>query len=217
MAMRKLVKIEDTLQGVEQFREKIRYTGLVTPAKSANPTTSEFSCDVLVTVGGGAFGQELIRNAIEAMQFCQTHPTNWLISAGTELSDSTFSELFSSCPPGIRIVRHIPNLAEVMRNARVSISHSGYNTVADVLRSGCRAVLCPYVDGKETEQLHRARLLSERGLTVLLPPETLAPQTLALAVDQATKLTPSIHNLNLDGDVQTAKILKTSFETLNAG
>jgi len=41
------------LQGVETFKEKIRYTGLVTPEEKDVQHSTEFECDVLITVGGG--------------------------------------------------------------------------------------------------------------------------------------------------------------------
>ncbi|KAG1700403.1 hypothetical protein GQR58_005098 [Nymphon striatum] len=83
-----LIRIEETLQGAENFSDKIRYTGLVTPEISQSEITSELHCDVLVTVGGGAFGQKLTRTALLAMQHSKEFPSNWIVSAGTEVSDA---------------------------------------------------------------------------------------------------------------------------------
>ncbi|MGI9352513.1 MAG: glycosyltransferase family protein, partial [Rhizobiaceae bacterium] len=132
-----LIRIEETLQGAETFLEKIRYTGLVTPdPKGGDSGINEFGCDVLVSVGGGAFGQELTNAALGAMQYSKKFQDNWLIAAGTELSEEGFRDLETKCPQGMRVVRQIPDLVSAMKAARVSVSHAGYNTVADILRAG---------------------------------------------------------------------------------
>ena len=64
----------------------------------------------------------------------------------------------------MRIVRQIPDLANAMKGTQVSVSHAGYNTVADILRAGCACVLYPYAEGKETEQLRRSEIMAEHGL-----------------------------------------------------
>ena len=127
------ITIDETLQGVETFADKIRYTGLVVPEESHDEVSNEFDCDVLVSVGGGAFGQKLTRTALEAMRYSKVHPTNWLVSAGTEVSESDFELLKKEAPYGMRIVRYIPDLANVMKRIKVSVSHAGYNTVGDIL------------------------------------------------------------------------------------
>jgi len=54
-----LIPIQETLQGVDAFADKIRHTGLVVPDGPKGELDDEFKCDVLVTVGGGAFGQTM--------------------------------------------------------------------------------------------------------------------------------------------------------------
>ena len=207
----KMIRIEETLQGASSFLEKVRYTGLVVPEPPDGDLPDDHKCDVLVSVGGGAFGQALTRAALGAVQHSKHYPANWLLAAGTELSKEEFQSLAEYCPPGMRIVRHIPNLVHALSYAAVSVSHAGYNTVADVLRSGCASVLYPYTGGRETEQLRRAEIMSERGLAMMLPPDKLTPENLASAVDQAAELKSSAKELNLDGDQVCGRILKKVF------
>lgn len=209
-----LISIDETLQGYETFQDKIRYTGLVTPEEKDIEISSDFNCDVLVTVGGGAFGQKLTRTALEAMSFCKTYSKNWIVSAGTEVSDEDFELLKEKCPSGMRIVRHIPNLAEVMKLVKVSVSHAGYNTVADVLRSGCASVLYPYTGGRETEQLRRAEIMDRQNIVVMLDPENLTPESFAHAVDKAAMLQTHSASFDLEGANNTASILKFEFDRL---
>lgn len=209
-----LISIDETLQGYETFQDKIRYTGLVTPEEKNIEISSEFICDVLVTVGGGAFGQKLTRTALKAMSLSKTYPKNWIVSAGTEVSDEDFLLLKEQCPSGMRIVRYIPNLAEVMKQVKVSVSHAGYNTVADVLRSGCASVLYPYTGGRETEQLRRAEIMDRQNIAVMLDPENLTPESFAYAVDKAAVLQTHCVSFDLEGANNTASILKSEFDSL---
>lgn len=204
---KKLIPIEETLQGAGHFMEKVRYTGLVTPEPIESDSHSEYSCDVLVTVGGGAFGQRLTRTALQAMRYSKQFPNNWIVSAGTELSENEFNMLLDTCPDGMRIVRYIPNLASEMKHCKVSVSHAGYNTVADILRSECRAVLYPYTGGKETEQFRRSTIMAKRGLVIHLEPDHLSSENLASAIDQAALLQPTKHMLDIEGASKSAEIL----------
>ncbi|MEM9278616.1 MAG: glycosyltransferase, partial [Pseudomonadota bacterium] len=206
-----LIRIEETLQGAENFLHKVRYTGLVTPEASSKQQDPGFECDVLISVGGGAFGQELTRMALKAMEFSKRFPSNWLVTAGTELADDDFLHLQQHCPDGMRIVRRIPDLASAMKSAKVSVSHAGYNTVADILRSGCRSVLYPYVGDKETEQLRRSQLMAEKGVAVILEPGRLLPENLASAIDEAACMEPERVDLKLEGASQTAILLQESY------
>ncbi len=206
--------ISDSLQGTESFRDKIRYTGLVTPTPSDEALSTLGPSNVLVSVGGGAFGQALTRVAVRAMQYSRRYPSGWVVSAGTELADDEYETLQAGCPPGMRIVRHVPGLVNAMKETGVSVSHAGYNTVADILRSGCRAVLCPYADGNETEQLRRTQIMERAGLAVALAPDHLTPQLLASAVDKAATCPPPVHHFDLDGAENTARIVLEEFKSL---
>ncbi len=206
-----LIRIEETLQGAKSFFEKIRYTGLVIPEETNTEASDNFQCDVLVTVGGGAFGQNLTRTALEAMQYSQLFPRNWIVSAGTEVSEDDFELLKTQCPEGMKIVRYIPDLANLMRQIKVSVSHAGYNTVGDVLRSGCACVLYPYTGGRETEQLRRSEIMDANSIAVMLEPERLSPMSLANAVDKAAELPKQSVALQIDGANETATLLKQEF------
>lgn len=207
-----LISIEETLQGCEAFKHKIRYTGLVAPEEKNIQISNEYECDVLITVGGGAFGQKLTRTAVKAMFYSKAYPQNWIVSAGTEVSDEDFKLLEDQCPSGMRIVRYIPNLAEVMKQVNVSVSHAGYNTVADLLRSRCANVLYPYTGGRETEQLRRAEIMDRQNVSVMLDPDNLTPESLANAVDRAAALEKHSAGFDLAGADKTASILKAEFD-----
>ncbi|MEM7290737.1 MAG: glycosyltransferase [Pseudomonadota bacterium] len=211
----KLIAIEETLQGIEDFKDKIRYTGLVTPEPSSGEMVED-PVNVLVSVGGGAFGRELLMTAIEAMPLCNKFPSGWKITTGTEISDESFEEIKKRAPDGMTVVRHIRDMVAQLQASKVSVSHSGYNTVGDLLQAGCKAVLYPYTGGRETEQLRRAQMMDRLGLAKLLAPQSLSTLSLASAVDQIAESPIVKAKLDTDGASQTARILFSELgHTLN--
>ena len=75
-----------------------------------------------------------------------------------------------------------------LARAKISVSQAGYNTVADLVTAGCRAVLVPFASGGETEQTRRASLFAARGWAVSLDEESIDPESLASAIDRALTL-----------------------------
>ncbi len=211
-----LVRIEDTLQGAGEILAKIRYTGLVTPHIAPIGKAEAEQVDVLVSAGGGAVGFQLMEAAKSAMAFSKKFPRNWCLSAGTELPETDFQKLCEDCPTGMRIVRFLPDTLQAMQACKVSVSRSGYNTVADLLRAKCAAVLVPFTGGRETEQLKRAELMAAKGVALMIHPDELSPQKLAETVDQASETDRAKTSLQLNGAIRSAEILLAEFQLRNS-
>ena len=98
----------------------------------------------------------------------------------------------------------------MLRNATLSISRAGYNTVVETLSFADRAVLVPFGTARETEQTDRATWLAERGLVSFVPAEALSADALAGAVERAMQ-GPSIRSFppcDLNGAAATAALLQ---------
>jgi predicted glycosyltransferase len=202
-----LVRIEATLPGAQQIAHKFRYTGLVTPDPSQALGAPSMSAPVVVSAGGGAVGHALTEAALDAPRHCQHFPEGWLIIVGPERNPADTVALAARAPPGVTVVREVPDLVRVFAAAAVSVSRAGYNTVGEVLRAGCPAVLVPYAGDGQTEQLRRARILSERGCTRMLGHDELSAAALGAAVDTAAGWRPPACDLDLDGASHSAQIL----------
>lgn len=202
-----MISIDETLQGVEHFKDKIRYTGIVAPDPIFEDLAPEFQSDILVTVGGGAFGEELARTAIEASKHSAVASLQWLISTGSEMPEEQFQHLASVNGGRTKVVRFIPNLMSVMRASKISVSHAGYNTVADLLRSETSAILYPFTGGRETEQLRRAQLMQEAGLAKMIEPGTLSVETLIAAAQSIMHAEKTVPPFDLEGADKSARIL----------
>jgi predicted glycosyltransferase len=70
-----------------------------------------------------------------------------------------------------------PELAPLYAEVDLVVSMAGYNTVCELLSSGCNAILVPRAEPVK-EQLIRARLLAAEGLFDLVEPDALSPERL---------------------------------------
>jgi predicted glycosyltransferase len=163
--------------------------------------------EVVVSVGGGAVGEPLLRTALAARPLSRLADRVWRLVTGPNLPDSVYSELAWDLPPGVVVERWRSDLPIMLRNCVLSISQGGYNTIMDILRARARAVIVPFAAGAETEQEFRARVLEERGLVTVVDPGTLSPESLARAVDQALDKLPAVGLINLRGAETTARIV----------
>ena len=83
----------------------------------------------------------------------------------------------------------------------------------EMMSAGTRGVIVPYAGGLETEQTLRVRLLENRNGIRSLPEDTLDPETLACAVDDALAgPAPNATGLNTEGAETSARLVGKWFE-----
>ena len=153
----RLVHLEDSFPLAGAIAERLLYTGIVGPPLEVESAAAE-TFEVIVSVGGGAVGAELIRIALAARARGALREASWLVLTGP-------NGMPVEPPPGVVVRSFVTDLPARLRRARLSISQSGYNTVADLFGAPtCRAVFVPYVGDGETEQTRRAALLERAGL-----------------------------------------------------
>lgn len=199
------IALPDTFPLAESIAEKIIYTGLVT-GPCPSPAADRF--DVVVSAGGGAVGADLLRSAYLCAS--QSDPdVSWCLIAGPNLPEPDFTALSAEAPDNVTVVRFRQDFPGLLRNARLSISQAGYNTVCDILRAKCRSILVPFTAGGETEQSVRATRLETLGLAIALPEGSLNSDVLTSAIKSAIDEAywPKC-NLDLNGAQQTAALLR---------
>ena len=167
-----------------RFAEKIVYTGLVGPPPIGAPIHEH---DVIVSAGGGAVGENLIRCALLARPLSALRDARWLAVTGPNMPDAAFAELAALAGGRVTLERFVTQLPQRLKGAALSISQAGYNTVAEILAAGCRGVLIPFAAEGETEQTARAEGLVRRGLAVCVAEDGLTPQRLADAIAAALR------------------------------
>jgi predicted glycosyltransferase len=198
-------KLEDTFPLAADITDKVIYTGLVAAPPPAQPTER---FDVIISAGGGAVGNALIRAALEAAKSIGK-PLSWALITGPNLPQSDFDAISTDAPAHVSVYRFRPDFAGLLAGAQLSVSQAGYNTVCDILRAGCHALLIPFTAGGETEQTVRAERLEKLGLAHVLTEDDLSAGSMTCAIKAALAASARPpHSLDLDGAHRTAEILR---------
>jgi predicted glycosyltransferase len=201
-----LVRLERTFPLTGEIADKLLYTGIVAPGPSP---ASQHKFDVVVSVGGGALGHRLLMASAQAKAISTMREARWLIVTGLRFSPEHRAELDGLIDGDVTVEAFLPDLQAVLAGAQLSISRVGYNTIADIYRAGCRAIVAPLSDGIETEQITRAELLAARGLAEAVGHQDETPAAIATAIDRAmARPVPDRSALNLEGARNSALILK---------
>lgn len=202
--------------------------------------------EVIVSSGGGAVGLILLQKAVKARKkSALAADLTWRLLVADSHGDDVFEALRAQAreqvenpantqsidqngvrletQPGshdgpIIVERVRPDFQDLLTRARLSVSQAGYNTVLDVLRAKCPAVLVPFEEESESEQLLRAELLQERGSCRVLREKDLSGKRLARTVDKALEIamqqgTNGAHvSVHMDGAAAAAEILTQEAE-----
>jgi predicted glycosyltransferase len=90
-----------------------------------------------------------------------------LVLTGPNLPPDEAAALRAQVSPRVSVHPFVHDLPARLLAARLSISQAGYNTVAELLATGCPAVLVPFAEGNETEQMRRAIAMEEAGRAIV--------------------------------------------------
>lgn len=184
----------------------LRYTGYVVERGDVLDAPSR-GRDVLVSAGGGAVALRLIDAVLAARELGGFGDRHVRILLGSALPAEEFERLASLNDERLTVERARRDFRRLLREAALSISQGGYNTVMEVLDAKVPAIVVPYSGGVESEQTLRATLLAQRGAITHVPEDTLDAHTLVQAVDSTLTNGPSEFSLDVDGIAKTSKIL----------
>jgi predicted glycosyltransferase len=192
-----IVGSRDIFDVGEQYRfpaataAKLRYCGYIARERGLRPRQEvlrELDTDgrplVLVTVGGGEDGYQLLMNYTEGLRASGDRPAfHSLLLVGPEMSPSQRSRIAAAAAslPHIGVREFTNDIMSFMEAAELVVSMGGYNTVCELLTLRKRAIVVPRMYPVR-EQLIRARCMAERGLLRYLDPRELSPSTLMTAV-----------------------------------
>jgi predicted glycosyltransferase len=186
-------KIYDAIEAYDLPRDRTRFMGYLAPrfsrgADGALPSTptSERS-RILVTVGGGEDGDELLDALADALRSADPRPPHaYLIVTGPLMRQPKRQALrvkLEDCPD-VAFHEFVPDLARSMQMADLVISMGGYNTLCEVMANANRSLVVPREEPRR-EQLIRAERLAERGVVRILRQGDLSANTLRDAIDAA--------------------------------
>ncbi len=168
----------------------LRYTGYVGPHDTRTPGPRR---GVLVSAGGGAVGQSLVATAIAAKPMTRLRDHPWIVVTGP-LTAAPLEQV-----DGIRVERSLPDFAQQLACAALSVSQAGYNTIVETLAGRTPCVTVPFETEREKEQVIRAQRLAALGLLTVVRNQELTPLALAQAVDERFAAGMPAHAINLRG------------------
>ena len=203
-----LIPLTESFPDAASLDHMTDYTGYVVDEREPSVPAELGKGEVIVSVGGGAVGEALLRTALAARRLSRMASVKWRLLVGSNIPEQVFSELVTAAPDGVIVESARNDFRGVLRNAALSVSQGGYNTVMDLLSAQCRSVIVPFSAAGESEQSERARVLQDRGLITMVEESDLNPETLSQAIDKALDAPkPSAQKLNLSGAATTAQII----------
>jgi len=181
-----LVRLDESFPAWPDIQDRALYTGYVADAGTEPPPETDVGKgEVIVSAGGGAVGAPLLHAAIAARPLSPLADRRWRLLVGPNMPDNEIAALHVSAGENVIVEPVRADFPSLLRNAALSISQAGYNTVVETLCHGDRAVLVPFGTARETEQADRARVLVERGMVAAVAPDDLSPASLAAAIARA--------------------------------
>jgi predicted glycosyltransferase len=208
------VDLASTFPRVDEISDLIKYTGIVAgPAPAVVKMENVYK--VVVSTGGGATGENILKCALEARAKTRFANDRWCVITGPYLSQNVKDDLAAMATSGLEVHEYRNDLANLMANARVSVSRGGYNTVVDIFQTGVPSVIIPNANDGETEQTRRAQLLADRQLAVMIDETGLNPDRMAEAIDHAADMPVPANVPNLNGVETTALIVSEALSMIN--
>lgn len=204
-----VVTLDRTFPPIEIIQEKLRYTGFVTEGRPSMMTKIWRKQEVLVSLGGGSVGQELIEAVLKTAPLLPD--LVFRIKRSPYFPASAHALLDQAASEQIRIEPFSTDFEADLREVALSISMGGYNTVMNVLNTSTPALIWSY-DANHEQRL-RGELLKEKGYLDLIEQEDLdRPEVFAKKIRARLESNYPAKSLNLSGGENTARILKSLFE-----
>ena len=206
-----LTRLEDHFSHTDNIHIPVHYTGYVVEPLDSVGCELQTQNYVLVSAGGGADGYDLIKPCIKAWQGLSqrgiVEDRKMVIFTGPFLPQAQYDTLERMCKGGpFQIDRFTSHFLQWMQCADLSISRAGYNTCMNILKTRTRAILVPGT--LVSDQEFRAHRLSELGLAYTLLPQNLTTNKMAKAIVEALSSAPSVHNIAMNGAVETRGIIR---------
>lgn len=222
---REVLDIAEAFALPSRIAARVQYCGYITENVSRLRSEAEVRAElkvsepfVLATVGGGGDGFPLLQTFLEATSVLPRMTSVVTTGQFMHSADRATLRAMATDRDDVIILDHVRDLPSYMAAASAVVAMGGYNTTAEILSVGARAVIVPrhWRSGEhenraraavDAEQLLRAQALSRMGLVNLVDAKQLSPQSLAEGISTALnrpKGEAAATLLNLHGDEAAA-------------
>ena len=198
--------LERSFPFTDVIADKISYSGYVCPQLAAG--IDENTRDtIVVSIGGGSVGKEILSTAIALFNTGFAADKQWLLVTGPNMNSADKACLKAQQQANLQVVDLADDFLKALKNAYVSISMAGYNTVMDLLLTKVPAVVVPFEGEGETEQLARSEVLAQGKVLQLVKYHDLSVETLKNAIENTLACAAETINIKNQGATQSAKLL----------
>ena len=204
------VKLDLSFSRINDLTCPVHYTGYVAQPLSDKRTIILDEPTILVSVGGGRFGHDLLECIANVAPILKEQiPHHIQVFTGAFSPDEVLTKLqnLTKDLDNITCDRYTINLLDYMQQADLSIGMGGYNTTMNILSTGIKAMMMAFQGNNDKEQETRLQKLDSLGRVKMIQPEDLQPEKFARQIIDYLEQTPSKLTLNLDGVAHTAKYL----------
>jgi len=202
-------RLEESFHPHTCLSPSVHHTGFVVGNRQKLRRDRSGNGPIVVSAGGGHYGFQLLSAAIEAhAQLSETEPLTMKVVAGPFLPETQWNDLRVAVEGrrGVTLVRSVPDLCSELFQARASVSQCGYNTAMEIIQAQVPALVVPFAEGGEDEQLKRARRLERLGaLRVLLQKEI--PARMVEEMRKLIDFQPRTTHLDFDGARRSSDII----------
>ncbi len=215
----RLFQLESFFPWTENIEIPIEYTGYVSEKLESHNFDTQKTIDeqepyVLVSVGGGILGWDMITTAVQAWKIlCENgyvQNMKMVIFAGVFMKDAEYDAIKKMCTgDAFYLSRFTNNFLQWMQSAELSISQAGYNTCMNVMETGVKAILVPIPAERDLDQAPRAEKLSELGIADMIRSEELTLERIANAILERLGKPRVKHNILLNGAERTRQLLSS--------
>jgi len=208
----------------ESVEARLTYCGFVTETEPPRRTPEQVRSDLgfpegflLATVGGGGDGRPVLEAFLGALELLPSCGAVVLTGEFMSAPDREALHRAAAGRDGVVFRDFVPDLPDLMAAADAVVSMGGYNTTAEILAVGARAVIVPRSwrsgehgargkTGVDAEQLVRAEGLARLGAVRMVDPRTLTPAGLAAEIrEAASQSAPTLpKEIQLQGAAQVA-------------
>jgi len=217
--------LDETFGRANDLQCDIRHTGFIAQPPDAAGTNADIDTRlgqddsplIVVSIGGGRVGYELLDCAIKAGILLQaTLPHRMLVLSGPNLPEPQFHRLQELVEgrSGLVLQRYTAQFLQYLQKADLSLSMAGYNTCMNIVTSGVRSLVLPFTGHGNDEQSIRAQKLEQRGILGIIEPYELDPDILREKISHILSGTgeQTRARLNTDGAAKTARLVNKFLE-----
>lgn len=191
------------------MRAKTTFCGYVVPTTPSSPTRRRGEgTSILVMAGGGHDGYRLMDLTLASLpQVAAGRKLRVTMLTGPFLGDEQARDLRDRAKRcDVAFDRMRPSALVDLRASDLAVSMCGYNTMAEVMAAGKRAVVVPR-PGPSAEQTMRARLFDERGIIRAVLDRDLTADSLANRIEAALDGPPPEAEVSIGGAPTAARVL----------